>query len=462
MHPLPSAVDCLVVGAGPAGAALAGLLVRGGTSTLLVDDGALRQATAVETLLPAALSPLERCGLAAVVRAATTTDRRRHGARWDSEGIVWRDDARPGLCLRRGAFDDHLRAWAVAGGAVLARPARIRALPAAGTGEVAIELPGRSQRVHVRAIAVATGRRAATLLAGARAVDRGPPTAAFAFTAPAAADHRELAMVVATADGWCWWIGDDDGTANVVVTIDARTAGARVRAVVDRVLAAAGGPAATLVGVRPRGAVRATLQSTATTRSVLLCGDAAATLDPLASQGTEKALVGAEAAALALRTALADPALRPLAFDHHARWEHALHRAHRATAAGFYARVQRYADQPFWRARSLAMPRTAAPTTVPGVLCAARALRQSAQLERRGDLLVPIAGFAVGDGEPVSRIGRVAVAPILAAFATPTPSERAIAAAGQDPQLFALGSAAVRAAVLELWRRGLLTSTGAD
>jgi hypothetical protein len=273
-------------------------------------------------------------------------------------------------------------------------------------------------------------------------------------TRAAVADGDGVAFVEATPDGWCWWIGDREG-GTAVVCVDAEQLRARGRrALVDAVLGASQSPAAAVRGA-PVGAIAATARLQSTTANVLLCGDAAATLDPLASQGTEKALVGAEAAACALDLALRTPALHALAVAHHAAWERELWRAHARTARGFYARVQRFADAPFWRARQGGAEPEA---PLPAALVRAPAVAAATALHRVGDDLLPEPGFALPGGEPVARLGRVAVAPLLAAFAAPVAVEAAIARAGQDPLLFVCGSAAVRDAVRELWRRGFLVA----
>jgi hypothetical protein len=286
--------------------------------------------------------------------------------------------------------------------------------------------------------------------------DHGPAAAAFALVGAAAQPAAEVAVVEAAPGGWCWWIGESSrGTAIVCVDEHALQQQGRARAVAA-VLAHARSPAAAMRGARIAGAVRATARVQETDAGVFLVGDAAATLDPLASQGTEKALVGAEAAACAVHTALVDSELRALAVRHHAQWERDLWRAHARATAGFYARVARFADEPFWRARRQGAEEPASPAALPERLVARRDLKPATVLHRSGDVLEPEPGVAVPGGEPLARLGRVVLAPLLAAFAAPSAIEPAVQAAGQDPRLFVLGTAAVRQAAVELWQRGLL------
>jgi len=455
---LPAHLDCAVVGGGPAGAALAGLLAAEGAVVALIDDGRAQFGAALETLLPAALPALDRCGLGAVVRAAAAPDERRHGARWDDDSWRWRDDGGHGLCLRRGAFDERLRAWAAGKGAVLLRPATVLPLPAALPGELVVRQGQRELRCAARTVVLATGRRGAAALLPVRDVQQGPATAAFAFVAAPGSGHEPTALIAACADGWCWWIGDGAGGGSMVVAVDAgelRRVGRRQ--LVSTVLAAAGAPFAAFAERRPTGAVRATARWQRAATPVLLLGDAAATLDPLASQGTEKALVGAETAAVAVRTALDAPARWPLCVQHHASWERELFVAHQRAAAGFYARPERFAMHAFWQRRRPPADADAARTGVlPARLVAAAEVCPVPALRRDGDRLVPVEAFALPGGEPQVRIGRVAVGPLLAAFAQPSPAEAGIAAAGQDPRLYALGTRPVRDAVVRLVELGML------
>ena len=457
-------IDVVVLGGGPAGSAVAGLLAQAGHSVWLVDEGRERFAAPYETLLPAALRAIERCGLADAVRSAAVTDQRRHGAVWDQPELLWQTEAPPGLCLQRPKFSAAMRRWAQQCGAAVV-VGRVGALPQQDAEPIVIErADGRRESVHARLAVLATGRKASPLV-GAEVVAQGEETAAFALAGQASDRYQETAVVEAARHGWSWWIGAPEQRSVAVVCVDAgelRTRGRR--ALVDAVLAEARGPVASLRGRRISGAVRATPRllrvsdNHTSNLPVLLLGDAAATLDPLASQGTEKALVGAEAAALAIQTALQQPRLAQEALAWHARWERELWLAQQKTAAQFYSRVTRFADSTFWRTRSALEE---APVSLPSRLVAQRDLRQVAVLQRRGQQLIEEPGVAGTDIEGIARVGHVRVGPIVAAFGEPISVEEGMRKAGQQPELFALGPPLVRAAIEQLWLRGILLAADA-
>ena len=83
-------------------------------------------------------------------------------------------------------------------------------------------------------------------------------------------------------------------------------------------------------------------------------GDAASTVDPLSSQGLEKAFASAADAALTLDAVLAnahDAAAEDELRARRRAWERRLFRTHAARTLAYYARETRFGDRPFWRRR---------------------------------------------------------------------------------------------------------------
>lgn len=427
--------DVLVRGGGVAGAACALLCARRGLAVTLVEPGRTTYSGPFETMVASAERMLQRIGLADVVLAAARRDPMRHGAAWGASDFVWRDDEAPGLLLARGAFDATLRAAAAAAG--------VRVLPQepADLQPTTLRFDARGRAAHV----------------GASPAEHGPALLAVTVVgAPHAADAG-TATVEATADGWIWTHAPDATHAGAAVFVDgaaARRDG--LATLVARQLAAATGPARRLRSARIRHATDATARLAAPVAGALRLGDAAGTIDPLASQGVEKALAAADHAAAVAAAAVAQPAWRERLFATHARWEAGLWRAHGATAQAWYEREERFLERPFWLARRR-RDASAAPPNFDGPLAVSPAVRPILALVRVGADFVAQPGFVHdGSGEERSHVGYVPIAALLPLFTPPTPLAAAVARGGADPRLFVLPPRAVHAACLDLLRGGWL------
>lgn len=337
--------DAVILGAGPAGVALARLLAARGWSVAVI---AARRVDAWEGLSPRVIVGLQRAGCAAAVGAAGDAAPRRAGwngrtstlnhehlvdrARFDA---ALREDARAaGVrvieatvgALRRGdrgdwtAFDAHGAPLATAGFLVEARGRRA---PATGLTEAC----------GPRTVAVAR-------------VFRGPPVPA----ASAAASF---------ADGWAWMAAAPDGRRLAQIVVDAASVPARNNLSAFHATQLVRVPEAVdwLADATAEGEASAR-DATAVLRGGLVgadwlrVGDAAFTSDPLSGHGVHSAIGSAFAAVAALTSLRDDPDALPLVrrfveersaelFDHAA-----------AVGRAFYRMEERWPDRPFWAARS--------------------------------------------------------------------------------------------------------------
>lgn len=458
--------DVAIVGGGPAGAALAWLLAQRAWRVLLVDDGRHRAAAPRETLLYAARAGLQRSGLWELVAAAALPDPCRHGAIWGSGELVWRDEATAGLLLQRGVFDAALRRAVAVRGVDLCLGGKLGRVPRSGDAAAYRDAQGHLHELRAQFWVVATGRRPRPELLSLQQVQRGPETAALSVVGQQATADR-WAVVEAVPHGWWWWIGDGRGGGAATLLCDARElARLGTRRLLAEARAAARGPVAELAAPHLVQATRATARVLHTSDDALLLGDAAATIDPLASQGVEKALAAAEHAAAVLQTARDRPAWWPQLREQHARWERGLFAAHAATAQSFLQQEQRFAEAPFWRARlsaqAAAGPSAAAPSPQQALQVSPQ-VHEALVLQRQGDRFEQVEGARhAGSGDTLSHLGFVPVVPVLRAFATPRSVAAAVAAAGADPRLFVLPPHAVQQAALVLHRYGwLVTSVNA-
>ncbi len=451
--------DVLVLGGGPAGCVVAGKLGERGHRVVLVQRRAFHATGPYESLLAAGRTLLHKAGLADWFEAAAEIDTLRHGALWEQPAMVWRDDPEPGLLLRRGPFDQDLREGLRARGVQVVAPAV--ATPR-GDGTWAWQPDGGENEGPLRLFAPqlvvdARGRSAlradAVGLAGAR-------TFAFGCVGEPAAADRGTAVVEALADGWIWMHAPHDGPACATAMVDADAAAREARAnVLARLLASARGPASRLRGWRVQHATEATPRRQRDHGDLLAVGDAAATIDPLASQGVEKAIAAGDHAAAVADAVLRQPEQRARLLAMHARWEQGVQAAHQRTAAEWYRRAARFAGEPFWQMR--ATPLAAASAALP----AHDALLQPAPWLVRGDVLVRegptfVARAGATDtrtGDEASHVGYVPIPALLDRFVVPSTLAAATAAGAGDPRLFVLPPRAVHAALLELLRRGWLT-----
>ena len=439
--------DCLIVGGGVAGSCLALFLSRRGLRVTLADDGRAHYSGPYETVLSGTRAVWERMGLLDLVGDGIGADPLRHGAIWGSAELVWRDEDEAGLLLARGRFDRALRAAAAAAGARVAEHSPAFRLDG-GAWAVGDE------QVAPQVVAFATGRRAA--VPGLPPFEpAGPRTVAVTFAGAPDPGDRGTAVVEANEHGWSWSHAPADGPASAAVMLDAEPGAFAPRAAA--LLAAATGPAGRLRDPRVVRANDASARLRPAVEGVFVLGDAAGTIDPLASQGAEKAVAAAEHAATAIATAVSEPDWTARLSRAHACWEHELCDLHVATSADYYAQEQRFAASSFWQARRAATGGAEARDDV--LLRWQPAVTPAPALLRHGDRFVELAGIRDEDrGRELARAGRVPTAPLFDLFAAGATTAQAMARAAEDPRLLTWSPRDLHDAVTVLRRTGWLLS----
>jgi hypothetical protein len=91
-------------------------------------------------------------------------------------------------------------------------------------------------------------------------------------------------------------------------------------------------------------------------RDWLLVGDAASTLDPLCSQGVQKAIASALAAVPVSNSLLLHPERADSTIAFYCQRELSLFENHLATLSQYYEREKRWQAEPFWHQRRAAAP----------------------------------------------------------------------------------------------------------
>ena len=377
------AVQVCVLGAGPAGCAVAARLARLGHQVLLLDAAPAltpaRRSRLAESPAPdprprlaesPASDPRSRLGeslgpgIWPLLDALDLREPVAAGAVLHAPvaSVRWRQDTEDrgplagGLTVDRAAFDALLAQRAQAAGARLVRSARAGRPRRTAEGWI-IPLADREQ--PARFLVDASGRRRVS--GGPRTRPAPPLLAVHAIFRPDRPAQRPRTWVDTGPDGWAWGADLPGGRIRTIAFLDPDAAGPDRAALLRRLLA--GMPLATdrLAGARLVGPVRACdASSYAATTLVepagIKVGEAGFAIDPLSAGGVQVALQSGLAAAAVVHTLL-DPAGQHAAALRYYRdlVEHTLAR-NTATAAALYAEPTRFADRPFWRRRRPAAP----------------------------------------------------------------------------------------------------------
>lgn len=359
--------DAIIVGAGPAGTALACRL-RPQRRVLLLDRAPLRAAAAPsrigESLPGAARVLLQRCGAFERFLAAGHTERGATVSQWESGEPVWFDHLRDpngaGWHLDRVRFDADMRATAVAAGAVLIDDCGV--LRAARDGENNWQIVGDTSGETYRApvLVDATGRNAAIArqLGIARRVE-DELVCLHAYLPADALDDDQCTRLCADSNGWWYSVRIPSGRRVLAFHLDADDAELRALKALPYLLEKARHhplladvlpiDADETVHARPAGSAvldHAAMASTAP--GFFAIGDAGLSFDPIASQGIFHALASAESAATAIGAGAANAMAGREVFI----GEMAAVQAHyRQRLLDTYAAPVRYRQLPFWARR---------------------------------------------------------------------------------------------------------------
>jgi flavin-dependent dehydrogenase len=359
---LPRRADVAIVGGGPAGAAAALTLARLGVTVALLDAGR-RHPPLGETLPPAVRPVLDRLGLRATVDAEGYLPSVGSWSAWGG-AEPWGHDFMfsrfgHGWHLDRRRFDALLREAARSAGALLAGNASVTASTPIAGGGFRLHLADGGE-ITARIVLDASGRGASFARQRGvkrRALDRMVAIAGHVVRRADAEAEPAATLVEATAEGW-WYsapLPQDRLVAVFMTDADiARTAGASAESWLDRLAAAPHtGARALRYGAGLAGpplivpAASGRLERLGET-DWLAIGDAAATQDPLSSEGILVAMEsGLEGAAASARVLRGDrEALAAAAARRETGWLGYLgQRDH------YYDMERRWLDAPFWQRR---------------------------------------------------------------------------------------------------------------
>lgn len=374
---LSPCADVLVLGAGPAGAAIASQLARE-HDVLLVDARAGASRRIGECLPGAAHGALRELGVWPAFEAQAHRPAWWRLACWGDDGIVAHDGLAdphgPGWHVDRAAFEALLVDQSRANGARVMRPARVHGLErvaddARHPWRVVLDTAAGSTVLRCRFLVDASGRAGHVARRTGVGLVRADRLLCLHLWLQPRDGAGAASLLEAARDGWWYSAAMPDGSRLVAWYTDADLADARTardahallaRACATRLLAPccegarAVGPllAAPAHGQWPRAAAGP---------DWLAVGDASLAVDPLASQGLLHGLVTACEGARAVAAMLEGDAAAAAAWVAQLR---ALRERYCAQSQAYYAQERRWPDAPFWQRRRKASPAAPASTAV--------------------------------------------------------------------------------------------------
>ncbi|MEP3917773.1 NAD(P)/FAD-dependent oxidoreductase [Ascidiaceihabitans sp.] len=358
--------DIAIVGAGPAGSALACLLASR-YSVVIVEKQSQPAPRIGESLIPGARRLLRDMGLLEAIEARGYPAYLGNQSVWGSDQLentdFIRDPDGPGWHLDRADFERTLRDVAGNRGASVLTSQTVSSCErdAAGWGLGCVS----GARIHARIVVDATGRKASI----ARMIGQRPvvlsKTVAVWMRLPNAATrplhksllHKGVSTIASCATGWWYTAPVRDGrvvslhTDSDLVTENLRRSDGFVEAARrNAVVGAALAQTCANDSAHPRiSAANTSLLPVPAGKGWLAVGDAALALDPLSSRGVFQSLYTGLAAAAEIDAALQNKTGMDFAvYAAHLQDIAATYRGHLDL---FYRTERRWQDAPFWKRR---------------------------------------------------------------------------------------------------------------
>jgi flavin-dependent dehydrogenase len=335
----------VILGAGPAGAAVALGLRRLGYAVTLVSEW--RRFAALEGVSQRVLEALRGAGLQQALAQATLPSQRQ--VNWNGQQHSQNIE----FLLDRPTFDCGLREALRLAGVELIE-GRVLAVQALASGH-RIEIDG-GQAVIADFLVEARGRQAPALGKGLR----GPETISL-LNRWQGTPGNTASAVESLEDGWAWMARRADGQCYWQWTVDVASAALPGKAQLleyCRQRRQASSFAQAFFAADPEVDLQLHARSSTAILSPQVCGDnwirvgdAAMAVDPLSGNGIFQSLSSALQAPTVINTLLRKPERAALARRFHQQRVQQLFLRFARIGRDFYADEQRWLNQPFWKAR---------------------------------------------------------------------------------------------------------------
>jgi flavin-dependent dehydrogenase len=352
----------VVIGGGPAGATVAGLLASWGRSVVLVHKEA-PQPSLAESLPSSTRKLLRYVGQLDAMEAGRFYPNYGNISRWAGKQAV-ATTTEPGYHVSRARFDRLLRQHARSCGAAILNGA-VHTVELSNTTIVECLQGSRLSRYRADFVLDCSGRAGIIARRGLRRPATSYRT--LAITAEWQCDdwpdeERQHTFVDSYADGWAWSVPLSAKRRQCTVMLDADRTVIRKSALAslyNRELRKAVNISQRLARCTQAGqswACDASLYdcSRATDGRAILVGDAASFIEPLSSAGVKKAVASAWRAAVLVHTCLTKPHMLGPASDFHDRREQYVYNECLRRSAGFFRDAARVHEHPFWSSRARA------------------------------------------------------------------------------------------------------------
>ena len=421
-----SKAEICILGGGPAGAVIGRRLAQLGHETVIIERGSRRQWPRLESFAAPILSILASLDLLEPIDAATVCRESRTLVRWESESISERSIAPPSFLVERCRFDRRLLELAAAAGARVLTPAKAQTPERKSSGGWMISMVTSDGLASIAAdfVVDARGKRWSPTFER-----QGPRTATLSAVFDRTNDSYIESRIEAGTEQWFWGSPLRDGQYLATIFLDPRRiSGSHAperTELFNQLLASS-----ELLGdLLYRDIVTPIVVRDATSglakdlidEDFIRIGEAAFSIDPLSSQGVQRAILSAIQGAAAVHTLRSGhDSLAAMAFFRD-RQQYAAARANLGAMRLYHTCL--YNRNEFWMARARAVAGTTlqrqvtyeAPGSLPSFVRLSDALEIVEVPTLSGTIIKKAAALSHPRLEhPITYIGGIALAPLLA------------------------------------------------